>query len=287
MAGTFLCRVFTEEFNIFHRIVDRSFEDFLFENRSFTIFSPIRSVLNLDSFSFTPGVVEEIKKKCREYFKNRNYSDYCDLIPGHYGQNNGLVIDRGSRENGAAKIKSGRTVFNPERYKKSDIFFVDKNTRQLWVSVQNVNSADLEFYRTMVSEVVTGKTDTFKILNFDFSILCDKSLSSLGKNSFGRVEKILLREVRYKAKTGKSHKGPFSTTRQHGDCLTNYSDFMDERMDIRQFTYAKFHLFLEDGIKDEVIVKQHSVSTKGQIRESDMIQFLSKLRFMPQGHCDA
>ena len=287
MDGTFLCRVFIEEFNTFHKIANRSFGDFLFENRSFTIFSQIMNIPNLDNFSFTPTVVEKIKNKCKKHFINRSYSDYCEFTSGNYGPNNGLAIDRGSRENGAAKIKSGKTVFNPERYKKSDIFFIDKNTGLLWVSVQNVNHADLEFYRSMVSEAVTGRTDTFKILNFDFSILHNEVLSTLYEKSFGKVKKILLREVKYKAKIGKSHRGPFTTTRQHDDCLTKYSDFMNERKNIGQFTYAKFHLYLEGDVKDEIIIKQHSVSTKNQIRESDIVTFLNKLGFMPKGHYDA
>ena len=286
-TGIFLCRVFIEHFNVFQKIADRAFGEFVFDKRSFTIFSPTRNISTLDNFTLTSTVMKEIETRCKGHFKDRNYSDYCEFIPGNYGSKYGLIIDRGSRENGAAKIKSGKTVFNPDRYKKSDILFIDKETGLLWISVQNVNKTDLYFYKDMASEIMIGQSDVFKILNFNFSILTSNSLLTLGEKSFGRIEKVLLREVRYKPEIGKSHKGSFTTTREHHDCLTNYPDFINERMHISQFSFAKFHLHLEGNVKDEIIIKRHSISTGNQVKESDIGKFLNKLGLMPTGHCDA
>lgn len=286
--GTYLCRVFVNNFKAFRRVAQRSFGDFLFEKRAFTIFKSVKPIKNLDTFQFTPEIIDLVKRECKVHFRSRNYSEYCDPIPGNYGQqNHGLEINRGSREDGAAKIKNDKTIFNPDRYKKSDILFIDRDTGLLWISVQNTNQADLNFYRNLLSRVVTGEDEGFQIMNFDFSFLYEDSLSLLGERKIGKIEKILLREARYRPEAGISHKGPFTTSKGKEDCLTKYDDFMDNRLNFSQFTSVKLHVFLEGELKDEIIIKQHSVSTRNQIKEEDMMALLSELKIMPMGYYNA
>lgn len=286
--GTYLCRVFVDNFSVFHNVAQRSFCDFLFEKRSFTIFTPTKAFRNIDNFRFTPDKVDIVRDKCRAYFKSRSYSDYCDPISGNYGpKNHGLEINRGSREDGSAKIKNNKIIFNPDRYKKSDVMFIDRETGLLWISVQNTNRSDLDFYRKLLSKIIMGDEEGFQVINFDFSFIHDDGLDSLDRKKIGEIEKILLREVRYRSELGMSHKGPFTTNKSQEDCLTKYPDFMDNRKEFTSFTSIKLHIFLKNGLKDEIIIKEHSVSTRNQINESDMMGLLSDLNIMPQGHCDA
>ncbi|MBG59182.1 MAG: hypothetical protein CMJ16_01865 [Peredibacter sp.] len=286
--GTYLCRVFVNNFKAFRRVAQRSFGDFLFEKRTFTIFRPVKPIKNLDTFQFTQEIIDLVKSECKVHFRSRNYSEYCDPIPGNYGQkNHGLEVNRGSREDGAAKIKNEKTIFNPDRYKKSDIMFIDRDTGLLWISVQNTNQADLNFYKNLFSKIITGEEKSFEIMNFDFSFLYEETLSLIGGRKIGKIEKILLREARYRPEVGISHKGPFTTGKGKEDCLTKYDDFMENRLNFSQFTSVKLHVFLEGELKDEIIIKQHSVSTRNQIREEDMMALLSELRIMPMGHYDA
>lgn len=285
--GSFVCRAFSEHKEVFKRVADRSFGDYLFENRSFTLFKLNSFISNLDTFQFSDEMIKSIEERSSKHFHFRSYSDYCEPVPGNYGKNHGLAISRGSREDGAAKIRSKKTVFYPDRYKKSDIFFIDKETGFLWISVQNTNRIDLEFYRSMISEVVTGKSDGFLEVSFNFSLLSSDHLTSALEKQFGKVEKILLREVRFVKELGKSKKGPYTTSKHSEDCLTNYKDFMDERRGISQFNFAKFHIFLEGGQKDEVIIKKNAVSTRNIISEKDMNTFLNHFSFMPKGYINA
>ena len=62
---------------------------------------------------------------------------------------------------------------------------------------------------------------------------------------------------------------------------------MDERRGISQFNFAKFHIFLEGGQKDEVIIKKNAVSTRNIISEKDMNTFLNHFSFMPKGYINA
>lgn len=288
MNTVFLARMFVEQHETFINVALRSAGDTYFEDRAYTIFVPKNVVAGLDDFKFTTEKLELVRERCKAHFKNRNYTEFCELISGNYGQHHGIEIGRGSLESGSAKVAKGKAFYGTDRFRKTDNMFFDRDTGFVWISVQNVNQTDLKFYIGLMSELLTGKPDSFKPIKFNFTFLLTPALETLLVTSFGDVCGLRLRSANASPKIGTSRKGPYTTGRHHEDCLTKYSDFMENRAG-EKFKAIKLHALLDanSGMKDVIEIKDSSIKTGNYIRETDMMQLLMTLNMLPKGPSNA
>lgn len=288
MNTVFLARMFVEQQQTFINIALRSAGDTYFEDRAYTIFVPKNVIPNLENFKFTPEILKTVHERCKAHFKNRNYTDFCELISGNYGQHHGIEIGRGSPESGSAKVAKGKAFYGTDRFRKTDNMFFDRETGFVWISVQNVNKTDLKFYIGLMSELLTGKADSFRPIKFNFGFLRCADLKTDLSVSFGEVCSLRLRLASPHPRIGLSRKGAFTTDKHREDCLTNYSDFMESRVQ-DTFKEVKFHAILDadTGMKDVIVIKDSSIKTGNLIKEADMMQLLVNLQMLPKGPYNA
>ena len=288
MNTVFLARMFVKQQQTFINIALRSAGDTYFKDRSYTIFVPKNVIPSLEDFKFTPEILKMVDERCKAHFKNRNYTDFCELISGNYGQHHGIEIGRGSPESGSAKVAKGKAYYGTDRFRKTDNMFFDRDTGFVWISVQNVNKADLSFYIGLMSELLTGKVDSFKPIKFNFRFLSGIGLTSVLTASFGEVCSLRLRLASPHPRIGVSRKGAFTTDRHREDCLTNYGDFMESRVK-DTFKEVKLHAILDadSGMKDVIVIKDSSIKTGNLIKEADMMHLLVNLQMLPKGPYNA
>ncbi|MFG1520353.1 hypothetical protein [Halobacteriovorax sp. ZH1_bin.1] len=288
MNPVFLSRMFSEQPDLFYKIALRSAGDTYFEDRAYTIYVPKNVQLGIEDFKFTEEALDLVRERCKTHFKNRNYTDFCELISGNYGQHHGIEIGRGSLESGSAKVAKGKAFFGTDRFRKTDNMFFDRDTGYIWISVQNVNKADLNFYIGLMSELLTGKPDSYKPIKFNFNFLTGVDLETILSTSFGEVCGMKLRSASARPRLGASRKGPYTTGRHHEDCLIKYDDFMENRS-IEKFKALKLHALLDasSGMKDVIEIKESSIKTGNQIKESDMMELLRVLGMLPRGPYNA
>lgn len=288
LVTLFLARMFVEQRETFMKVALRSAGDTYFEGRAYTIYVPTKVILGLENFKFTTEKLEMVRERCKAHFKNRNYSDFCDLITGSYGQHQGIEVGRGGLEAGSAEVAKNKSFYGTRRFKKTDNIFFDRDTGFVWISVQNVNQADLKFYIALFSELLTGRADSFKPIKFNFNFLNSNNLESLLSNSFGDVCGLRLRSASAQPRIDTSRKGPYTTGKHHEDCLTKYSDFMENRT-TEKFKAIKLHALLDtnSGMKDVIEIKDSSIKAGNQIKETDMMQLLVALNMLPKGPYNA